>query len=87
MTSRDDRQGPEPGKRKPHDRSQPVKPAVPLENLIEANSRGSDTEAADRLASEAAKAPPPEVEAPDRTYPELDESVLDLVKNKRRQKS
>ena len=61
------------------------KPSVPLEKLIEGARRGRDTEAADRLASEAAKAPTPETETPDQSYPKAEKSVVDLVENERRQ--
>lgn len=63
------------------------KPAVPLEKLIDEKPHGRGVAAGDKLASEAAKAPSPEIEAPDHADPERDDSVTDLVDNERRQRS
>lgn len=89
MTSRDSQQG-EDSSRKNSPQGKPKreeKPSVPLEKLIERTPHRADTEAADRLASEAAKAPEPAVETPDPSHLEREDSVVDLVENDRRQKS
>ena len=83
MTRRDAQQGKKPASEKP---------SVPLEKLIEQSPHAPDTEAADRLASEAAKAPEPAVETPDRTCTAPSDSaprdsILDLVENDRRRDS
>lgn len=72
-----------------HERGTPEdqKPSVPLEEMVNRHPHGSETEAADRMGSEAAKAPPPEVEAPTEADPPPSESVVDLTENQRRQRN
>lgn len=63
------------------------KPSVPLEEMVDRQPQGAETDAADDLGSEAAKAPPPEVESPAEAEPPPSESVVDLTENKRRQRT
>lgn len=63
------------------------KPSVPLEKMIDQQHHGSAADAADRLGSEAAKAPPPEVESPAGAEPLPEESVMELTENERRQRT
>lgn len=70
-----------------HEAGQQPKPSVPLEKMIDQQHHGSAADAADRLGSEAAKAPTPEVEAPAGAEPAPGESVMELTENERRQRS
>lgn len=63
------------------------KPSVPLEKMIDEQPQRADVTAGDKQASEAAKAPSPEIEAPASDEPRPEDSVADLVENDRRQRS
>lgn len=71
------------------DRGTPAdqKPSVPLEKMIDHQRHGAEDDAADRLGSEAAKAPTPEVESPADAEPPPSESVAELTENQRRERT